>query len=356
MPWNDLTAPHFVLEVNQKCNISCRGCYKLMDGGSKPLSRLEAELETALTLRKIHTVSLAGGEPLLHPDILQIVRLVKSKKLRCGLITNGLLADVALLRSLKEAGLDMAMFHVDEGQTRPDLPDSSEEAVCGLRSTLAEKAASAGLEAGFSITIYPEYLERIGRFFERLINSPRVNFALVSNYMEPDSLAGKAEANGRIMKILKERLGVEPFSYIPSPSDRERPPQSPRWMSYFIPVIYSGGEPVFFPFRSTRFDSFLIALSRLFAGRYLFYFNPGSAAMLFQTLCNAAITGRLGEGAAFARNFVKKNSFLRAKRILVESGASVSADGTPECCDFCPNATLRDGKLTRICLADYRRK
>jgi radical SAM protein with 4Fe4S-binding SPASM domain len=57
-------------------------------------------------------ITLFGGEPLLHGDIIDVVRLIKDGGLRVNLITNGtLLARNA--RGLVEAGLDEIIFSLD---------------------------------------------------------------------------------------------------------------------------------------------------------------------------------------------------------------------------------------------------
>jgi len=367
MPWTDKTIPHFVLEINRECNISCRGCYKKMDGTSKSLLEIEKELVTALSLRKVQTVSIAGGEPLLHPQILEIVELIHGKKLRAAIVTNGLLADKTILASLKTAGLDVIMFHVDEGQTRPDLPGNNIEDIKKLRTRLISSAKDAGLDAGLCVTVYPEYLDRVPALFEYIIHNPDVNFGLISGYTDVAKMAagsgcpGKAvlpgpqapSNNKLIMETIKNQLSIEPFGFLASGDTAGNGPDAPQWMSYFIPVIYSGEKTAIFLPRPTRFDLFLISLPRLVTGKFSYYFRPDSPAAAVQVFFNSLATGRLLEGIKFLLGLRSKKASLRSKRIIVENGARIDASGEAACCSFCPNATVRDGKLTRICLADH---
>jgi len=62
MPWTSSSCPHFVLEINKKCNISCRGCYKYLDGSSKPLDQIFGELDVAASERRVQTLSLLRSE------------------------------------------------------------------------------------------------------------------------------------------------------------------------------------------------------------------------------------------------------------------------------------------------------
>lgn len=115
MPWTSFSCPHFVLEVNKKCNISCEGCYKKVDGSTKPLDKIVSELNIATSKRRIQTVSIAGGELTLHPQLSEIVANIHSRGLKSILATNGLLLHKSLLDALRMARLDMVMLHIDEG-------------------------------------------------------------------------------------------------------------------------------------------------------------------------------------------------------------------------------------------------
>lgn len=65
--------------------------------------------------RRIHR----RGEPLAHPEIPEIVRMVKRKGWKAIINSNGELLTPELLRELKKAGVDGFTFHVDSGQNRP---------------------------------------------------------------------------------------------------------------------------------------------------------------------------------------------------------------------------------------------
>src|SRR5512135_659894 len=121
-PWTVRTAPNLLLEITSACNVLCRGCYKLKGAGIKPMEEIKRDLDTGLRLRRAQTVSIAGAEPTLHPQLAQIVAQVRERGLRAALLTNGVLLTDRLLADLKAAGLDVVMAHIDEGQQRPDLP------------------------------------------------------------------------------------------------------------------------------------------------------------------------------------------------------------------------------------------
>jgi hypothetical protein len=44
---------------------------------------------------------------------------------------------------------------------------------------------------------------------------------------------------------------------------------------------------------------------------------------------------------------------LRGKRLVFENAPVITAEGRINCCDACPNATVRDGRVVPVCLADH---
>ena len=89
-------------------------------------------------------ISLFGGEPLLYPDILPLIREVKGRSLTCSIITNGWRLE-EMARELVEAGVDSIMVSIDGP---PDVHDrirgqagSFERAAAGVLAVARERAA-----------------------------------------------------------------------------------------------------------------------------------------------------------------------------------------------------------------------
>ncbi len=92
------------------CNLACQHCYLTpayqMHGGTGghldyDLFALALEQGMPLGLR---SVKLTGGEPLLHPDFLRFVDLIREKELGLMIETNGTLVTVEIAHYLKEKG------------------------------------------------------------------------------------------------------------------------------------------------------------------------------------------------------------------------------------------------------------
>lgn len=101
------------ISLTPKCNLKCIYCHR--EGEIKPAAELTKE-EIAEILRvaakfEIRSVKFTGGEPLLRPDIIDIIQSVP-KTMESSMTTNGtLLAQLA--QPLKDAGLKRVNVSID---------------------------------------------------------------------------------------------------------------------------------------------------------------------------------------------------------------------------------------------------
>jgi MoaA/NifB/PqqE/SkfB family radical SAM enzyme len=97
----------------RRCNLACTYCNEY-DDYSKPVP-LETMLERMEQLGRLKTgvITLSGGEPLLHPDLDEIIRGIRKNATLAGLITNGYLLTADRIRRLNEAGLDYLQISID---------------------------------------------------------------------------------------------------------------------------------------------------------------------------------------------------------------------------------------------------
>jgi MoaA/NifB/PqqE/SkfB family radical SAM enzyme len=62
---------------------------------------------------KTGVITISGGEPLLHPDLDDIIRGIRKYAILAGLITNGYLLTAERVQRLNEAGLDYLQISID---------------------------------------------------------------------------------------------------------------------------------------------------------------------------------------------------------------------------------------------------
>jgi len=77
LPWSLPDNAIAWLEPTKKCNLACLGCYRENDPrGHKTLDEVRRDLDVFERFRTVDGVSIAGGDPLVHPEIVEIVRMV----------------------------------------------------------------------------------------------------------------------------------------------------------------------------------------------------------------------------------------------------------------------------------------
>jgi len=97
----------------RRCNLACAYCNEY-DDFSKPvateivISRINklADLGTSI-------ITLSGGEPLLHPDLDEIIAAMRRRGVMACMITNGYLLVPERVQRLNRAGLDHMQISID---------------------------------------------------------------------------------------------------------------------------------------------------------------------------------------------------------------------------------------------------
>ena len=363
LPWTRHTVPHAVIELTRDCNLECRACYRQKSVGMRPVADILEDVGIIERHQRVHTLSLAGGEPTLHPDLVEIVRAVKARGHRVSLVTNALLLTDDLLAGLHSVGLDIVMIHVDEGQSRPDLSDAADIVqVNRLRETIAARVHAHRIAVGLCTTLYPDSLVNLPALVSLFLRHPHINFLFATHaVMIPEMVAQLRQktasgrpaccgtTNGRVMGEMRQHFKLDPYAFIPPvkpAADGELP-----CITYSIPVAHRP-TPLLLRMDSGAADRVLVRFCRLLAGRYL-YFTPGRpAASLIQILFNGICSGHPLRAATFL--FKAFGSPLRIKRLVFENAPRITLEGTVNCCDFCPNSTVRDGTVVPVCLADHK--
>ncbi len=160
LPWSLPDNPISWLEPTSVCNLACEGCYRGNEPDShKTLSEIDREVQIFKKLRNTDGISIAGGEPLLHPKIEEIVQLISETGLKPIINTNGIALTKELLKSLKKAGVCGFTIHIDSKQGRPGWKDKNELELNELRLKYAEMLAEeGGIFCAFNSTVYEDTL------------------------------------------------------------------------------------------------------------------------------------------------------------------------------------------------------
>jgi AdoMet-dependent heme synthase len=111
-----LSAPIFAIwEITGKCNLRCKHC--LSNSGKRypdELNTQEAKrLIDALESAKVFNISFSGGEPLIRPDIFELLEYSSRKKIGIELLTNGTLITKETIDRLKNINLFNVQISID---------------------------------------------------------------------------------------------------------------------------------------------------------------------------------------------------------------------------------------------------
>ena len=336
--------PHAVIEPNHTCNRRCALCYNRFRDVVKPLATVREEIDALLSKRNLETISILGGEPTLHGDLPEIVRYVKSQGVYCQILTNGIILakeDGRLLARLVDAGVDRIMIHVDTGQ------GLSPEEVDAMRERLAERLEKAQVNFGMSFTMYEgseiaPIMKRYARFryFDGVL-------ATIARYDGPENEDKQGPDPLAVCGWIRAELGVTPVSYLPSNLDDE----DARWLIYFYYLDVRSGKTV--PL-SPAYSRLMRRAYRAVKGRHLFAVPMKPRLTPFWFLLTALAETlisprRLGEFLALMRH----PGSLRFQYIVLQSPPSFGRGSEVEICYHCPDATIRNGRLTPVCLADW---
>ena len=231
--------PTFVqLRVTNLCNLRCKMCgqwgdtgifrsHSAPDAGDGALERAriqeligaKRQLSLADYVRLLDEiaawkpiVSLFGGEPLLYPDILPLVREIKARGLTCTIITNGGRLE-PLAAELVESGIDSIAVSIDGPPERHDQirgrQGSFEKAAAGVRAIARERdRQKKALPMQIAILPVTELnLDVIRPAVEALRELPLDTINVGLRWFVPPSVGGEYE------RVMREELGVAATSW-----------------------------------------------------------------------------------------------------------------------------------------------
>lgn len=102
------------LVVTRRCNLACGYCSEYdAVSGPVPADELRRRIDHVARLGSFG-LEFTGGEPLLHPDLVALVRHARPHRFRMlGLISNGFLLTRDIVEALNDAGLTDLQISVD---------------------------------------------------------------------------------------------------------------------------------------------------------------------------------------------------------------------------------------------------
>src|SRR5215468_5898745 len=97
----------------RRCNLACTYCNEFDDFSNPvPLDEMYRRIDKLGALGT-SVVTISGGEPLMHPELDDIIRRIRANNIVAGLITNGYLLVAERIQRLNRAGLEWLQISID---------------------------------------------------------------------------------------------------------------------------------------------------------------------------------------------------------------------------------------------------
>jgi organic radical activating enzyme len=374
LPWNLADNPIAWLEPTQACNLACDGCYRQNVRDHKPVDAVQQDLETFRRLRNFDGISIAGGDPLMHPDLPEIIRRVAAMGRKPIMNTNGLSLELEYLRELRRAGLVGITFHIDSRQGRPGWRDKNEKDLNALREQYAEMVASVGgIACAFNATVYEETLHEVpdvvewgARHIDKVHTLVFITYRAAADGQYEYYSGGKridmdplvyavGETKRRIditspevVRVIQSRFPeFRPAAYL----NGTEKPDSYKWLV----ALRAGTRDRIHGYVGPKFFEATQAGYHLIVGRYLGYAPPWTLGIGRTLLATAwpFDRGLRAASAAWARSLLLR-PFDALKKVHLQAVTVIQpidllADGRQNMCDGCPDMTVWDGRLVWSC-------
>ncbi len=164
--------PIVVWNITRRCNLRCVHCYN-DSGADKPCREVGGEHARTvlddLSAFGVPSVLFSGGEPLMRPDLFELIEHAVGRGLRAVISTNGTLIDEDKARRIKDIGVSYVGISLDGigpvNDTFRGVPGAFDRAVRGIRH-----CREAGVRVGLRLTLTKrnvQDIEALFDFFER---------------------------------------------------------------------------------------------------------------------------------------------------------------------------------------------
>jgi MoaA/NifB/PqqE/SkfB family radical SAM enzyme len=97
----------------RRCNLDCGYCNEYDDVSKPvPLEEMNKRLDILADMGT-SMITISGGEPLMHPELEEVIRHVRRRGMYAGMITNGFLLSKERIGRLNDAGLEYLQISID---------------------------------------------------------------------------------------------------------------------------------------------------------------------------------------------------------------------------------------------------
>ena len=197
------------VEVTSKCNLKCTMCPRRSFEASNQDMPRELFLKLSDDFKLFRMVDLTGwGEPLLHPDFFEFVRIAKSKRCQVKYVSNGVAFSKDKADETIKTGVDWIVFSIDspESKTYREIRGADLEKVSANIRYLSEIKKQKGLKyplIDIAIVISKKNIRELPKMadFAKSLGADRLlvnNMHLISKKEDIDLLLYKIDPSQQI--------------------------------------------------------------------------------------------------------------------------------------------------------------
>lgn len=142
-----------LLQITERCNLHCAHCFvsAVREGTDIPLEAIRGQILPQLVQARVARLTLTGGEPFAHPDIVEIATAAREVGMTVTICTNGTLIDEEDLDALQTIGgvacnVSLDGFSAESHSKFRGDPASFDQTVATVRR-LGERGLIKGLLA-----------------------------------------------------------------------------------------------------------------------------------------------------------------------------------------------------------------
>lgn len=178
----------FILNYSNKCNFTCPHCYTKSGAGEfgettltiQDIKRLADEADAM----GVYEIDIQGGEPLINPQLFEILEAIQTERFYVYITTNGWFLDQKMAEKLAEAGVDRVSVSIDAFSE--DEHDAFRRKKGSFRKCMnaLKYVKEAGMKAYVNIVVghYNAKSEELKQFINYLDEN---NYGIVFNCASP---------------------------------------------------------------------------------------------------------------------------------------------------------------------------
>ena len=176
--------PIVVWNITRACNLKCVHCYN-DSGASKADDELSTEEAKAvlddLVQFGVPSVLFSGGEPLMRPDLFELIAYAVEKGLRAVISTNGTLITADMAKKIKKHGVSYVGISLDGIGDINDkfrgVSGAFDRAVAGIKN-----CQDAGVRIGLRLTLTKKNVQDLEGLFD-FFESERIERACFYHFV-----------------------------------------------------------------------------------------------------------------------------------------------------------------------------